>query len=663
MMYIFSSDLLLSIFLLTLFGCADIPQAEYVELPPLFSDHMVLQRNAMTPVWGKATPGQQVMVRFKNQQSETTVLPDSSWRVYLAPEPAGGPYVLHVIGRDTITINDVLVGEVWLGSGQSNMQWSVQQSANAEQEIQNASYSNIRLFSVERTVSAEPLSYIPSDGWKITSPETIPSFSAVAYYFGRTLHDSLNVPVGLIHSSWGGTPAEAWTSAQALQDLDDFTQVVEELDSLPSPSDLQFAFSERMNTWLKKIEEGDLGYVDGQAYWASPDFDDRPWPSMVVPQLWEEKLPGYDGIAWFRKSIVLPETWHDQKAILHLANIDDADITWVNGVEVGRTQQYNKKREYNIPSSLLKAGKNTIAVRVLDTGGGGGIWGEPSQLRLEHSDDSISPVSLKGEWQFKSTLDLRDVASAPPRPRPLQHTPTMLYNAMIYPLIPYRIKGVIWYQGESNAGRAHQYRSLFSALISDWRFQWDVNIAFHFVQLANYLKQQENPVEPETWPELREAQSMALALPNTGMAVTIDIGEADDIHPTNKQDVGYRLALNALYTNYDRPIVPAGPLYQSMKIVADTIEVVFEHAINGMKTLNDEPIKGFAIAGDDQVFHWADASVVGNTVKVFSENVKQPVAVRYGWANNPIVNLYNEEGLPASPFRTDEWPGITEGRR
>ncbi|MBX2819481.1 MAG: sialate O-acetylesterase [Rhodothermaceae bacterium] len=651
-------------FILFFSGCQTHPKAEFIELPILFSDHMVLQQNGVIPIWGKATPNKQVIATFKNQRSSTIAQEDSTWRLYLAPEPAGGPYKLSIIGTDTLTIDDVLVGEVWIGSGQSNMQWSVQQSKDAESEIPLANYPNIRLFSVDRTYSTVPEDNIPSNGWKLTTPSNTASFSAVAYYFGRTLHDSLDVPIGLIHSSWGGTPAEAWTSGQTLLDLPDFKEAVVKLqENTRSPGSLTQSFDNELDQWYQEIASMDPGFTGGNLDFSNSFFTYSEWPTMTIPGQWEQNgLPGFDGLAWLTTRIDLPDGWQAQGATLSLGPVDDADITWINGVEVGRTSRYNARRTYTVPAQLLKTGQNRITLRVLDTGGGGGIYGAPEELFIESENSTLDPVTLQGNWRYKRSTALNNLPS-PPRAQSPAHTPSVLYNAMIHPLIPYKVKGIIWYQGESNASRAFQYRTLFSSLINDWRTKWNDNIAFHFVQLANFQELQNNPVEEETWPELREAQTLALTLPNTGMAVTIDIGEADDIHPRNKQDVGYRLALNALHKNYEAPIVPAGPLYQSMEIDGDSIKITFDNAENGLITSDEKKPTGFAIAAEDQIFHWAQALIRENTVIVFSRRVSSPAAVRYGWANNPIVNLQNAERLPASPFRTDEWPGITEGNK
>ncbi|MFK7845420.1 MAG: sialate O-acetylesterase [Rhodothermales bacterium] len=649
--------LLVSIYcLFALAGCQRATPAEVIELPVLFSNNMVMQRDANIKVWGKATPHERVKVRFKNQSAEIDALADSSWMVHLAPEPAGGPYELYVAGEETITISNVLVGEVWLASGQSNMEWPLQASNNAEAEIAAATDDQIRLFTVKKTMAGEPATTIPSDGWEVNSPETIPGFSAVAYFFARALRDSLEVPVGLINSSWGGTRSEAWTSSEALLEHPDYIEQVQALIMDPAG----FEASSSMSHWLRTIEENDRGLSDGEPVWAARDLDDSSWSTMVLPDLWEnDALPNYDGVVWFRKEFELPASWVGQDITLSLAKVDDIDQTWVNGIKVGETDQYNLLREYQIPASALSEGTNVVTVRAVDTGGGGGIWGDAADMYVRPANNA-TPLSIAGSWKYNVAVDLKN-PDIPRIPSGQHHTPTVLYNAMIHPLIPYAIQGAIWYQGESNAGRAHQYQSIFPALISDWRMQWNSDLSFHFVQLANFMKQQENPSEEETWPELREAQTMALQLTNTGMAVTIDIGEADDIHPRNKQDVGRRLALSALNVTYAKGNTAAGPLYKSFAAEGNEIRIQFDHAEHGLMTPDGAKLTGFAIAGDDQVFHWADARIDSSEVVVSSRRVAAPVAVRYGWANNPIVNLYNTERLPASPFRTDDWPGITVG--
>jgi sialate O-acetylesterase len=580
-----------------------------------------------------------------------------------------------ISGKNTVTIKNILVGEVWVCSGQSNMQMAVTQSANAQQEIAEADYPDIRLFTVERKVADQPQSNCVGS-WVKCSPQTVGDFSAVAYFFGRELHKELNVPVGLIHTSWGGTPAEAWTSARVLRTLADYKGVIEEIEQMrANPEPFQKKYEQQLLEWQKKI---DLSEPDGKGC-TDVNYDDSGWEQMELPNLWEQAgLADFDGLVWFRKEIDVPQLWVGKELILELGPIDDMDITWVNGTRVGGIEtpgHWQTARKYKIASTVIKPGRNVIAVRVLDTGGGGGICGSAEQMKLKLAEATIG---LAGRWRYKKGYDLK---SMPPQPRPPllvnnPNAPTSLYNAMIAPLIPYGIQGAIWYQGESNASRAYQYRRLFPAMIQNWRQDWKQgDFSFLFVQLANFMAANPEPSESE-WAELREAQTMTLALPNTGMAVIIDIGEANDIHPKNKQDVGKRLALWALAKTYGKELVYSGPIYKSMKIerraivradVTDyecVIALFFDHVGSGLVAKGGEPLKGFAIAGADRKFVWADAKIAdGNVIVVSSDKVSEPIAVRYAWANNPVCNLYNKEGLPATPFRTDDWPGLTADKK
>ena len=642
---------------LGLAACTSPTPATDVTLPALFTDHMVLQRDTPIAVWGWAVPNGTVTVSIDGQQAEARAGADSTWRLTLPPMPAGGPHTLTVAGAETLTLNDVLVGEVWVASGQSNMEWPLQASNDAEAEIQAANFPNIRLFKVARTTAYTPQQRVEAEGWHAVTPETIPEFSAVAYFFGRKLHQDLNVPIGLVETAWGGTPAEAWTSGPALMALPDFADQVASL-SADAVDGEAATFEEQQAAWLQRLKNEDQGYEQGHPRWADADYDASAWPTMDVPQPWEGAgLPGYDGVVWFRKSFGLPPPWNGEDLTLNLAMIDDSDTTWVNGVQVGSTGQYNTHRAYTVPADVLKPGLNTIAVRVLDTGGGGGIWGEAEDLNLTRG---IETQSLAGAWAYQPGIAAGDDQPRPPRR--LQNQPTTLYNAMLAPLIPYTIRGAIWYQGESNAGRAYQYRALFAAMIQDWRAQWGLgDFPFYFVQLANFMEPQQNPSEAQTWPELREAQTMALRLPQTAQAVIIDIGEANDIHPRNKQDVGARLALAALNQTYGQDVVYSGPAYREMTKEGNTLRLHFDHAGGGL-VARDGELKGFAIAGADSQFVWAEAKIDGEAIVVSSPAVPEPVAARYAWANNPVISLFNQEGLPASPFRTDDWPGVTEGQ-
>lgn len=638
------------------------PPARNIKLPALFSDNMVVQRNRQIPVWGTAEPGGKIEVVFKDNRERTIADKDGKWRVFLKPEPAGGPYKLMVIGEDTTTFQNVLSGEVWVASGQSNMEMPLAgwgKIKNFKQEIAQANYPDIRFLQVTHETSTVPRSDVTVEGgqWQEVSSQTIPNFSAVAYFFGRNLYQNLNIPIGLIHTSWGGTVAEAWTSGTSLKAMPDFAGAVHNIEQGPkTKAELLNDYRQEMKKWEGKIRKKDPGYKKSKAIWAGTDYDDSEWNTMLIPALWEkEVLPGFDGIVWFRKTIEIPENWKGQKLTLSLGPVDDDDITWFNGQKIGQTSGWNQPRAYTIPGNLVKAGKNVITIRVVDTGGGGGIYGNPDALSIAKALDKQASVRLGGAWKFKAGLDLGKIPPAPASPD-TPNRPTVLYNAMIHPLIPYAMRGVIWYQGESNAGRAKQYQTLFPLMINDWRRHWgEGNFPFLFVQLANYMARKDQPGESD-WAELREAQLKTLSLPYTGMAVAIDIGESGDIHPKNKQEVGRRLALIARAQVYGEQIPFSGPIYHSMKKVeGDKIRLTFDYVDGGLKAEGADELKGFAIAGSDHKFHWAEARIVGDQVVVWSPAVPDPVAVRYAWAANPECNLYNKAGLPASPFRTDNW--------
>ncbi|MGI4743664.1 MAG: sialate O-acetylesterase [Janthinobacterium lividum] len=641
-----------------------------VRLPALVGSHMVLQRGRAVPVWGWAAPGEAVSLTFRGKTYRASA-PDASgrWQATLPPTPAGGPYVLTVKGQNTITLTDVLVGDVWLASGQSNMQYKVkdgpggyQPTQNADQEIAAANFPNIRFFTADQAVAYRPQAEAAGTGWQVCSPATVASFSAVSYFFSRDLYQQYQVPMGVVVSSWGGTPAEAWVSAEGLRSFPEFgPRIATFATKTTSLNDDQRAYADQQRELMRNVRAHDKGYLPNGQTWATPSVDARAWPTMPLPGLWETMpaLATYDGIVWFRKEIDLPAAMASQPLTLTLGKIDDIDSTYINGVKVGSTNGYEKLRTYQVPAGVLRPGRNVLAVRVVDQGGGGGIAGQPDQLALRGAGQTLS---LAGPWQYQVGLPPQDQPVAP-APGGGQMAPTTLYNAMIAPLQPFAFKGVIWYQGETNADRAAQYRTLFPALIADWRQHFGADLPFLFVQLANF-----QPVQPQpaasAWAELREAQAMALQLPRTGMATAIDIGDPADIHPHNKQEVGRRLALAARRVAYgDNKLVYSGPTYTSMAVAGPAIRLKFAQLGTGLLAKGGEALQGFAVAGADQKFYWATARLVGNEVVVQSEQVPSPVAVRYDWADSPNGNLYNKENLPAVPFRTDSWPGITEGHK
>ncbi len=640
-----------------------------IRLPAVVGDNMVLQRGEKVSIWGWADPGEEISVRVSWHSSHRRVRADrgGKWLLKVDAPKAGGPYGMTLVGKNTITLRNILCGEVWVCSGQSNMEMAVQAVANGEQEVAAANFPNIRLFTVQKKIAETPQADCVGQ-WSLCSPQAVAGFSAVGYFFGRHLHKELNVPVGLINTSWGGTVAEAWTSDRTLEKMPEFKTLMARIAQAKANPDASMKkYQEEMEQWQQKIESTGAqsrGCV-------APDFDDSSWQEMELPVLWEQAgLTNFDGLVWFRKTIDVPDSWAGKEAMLELGPIDDMDTTWVNGVKVGahmEAGQWQVARRYKVAADVIKAGRNVIAVQVLDTGGGGGIYGQAEQMRLKAVGAAEgTPVPLAGTWRYKVSSDL---ASMPPQPKQPTwvnnpNAPTVLYNGMIAPLIPFGIRGAIWYQGESNADRAYQYRELFPAMIEDWRRNWGSGkFSFLFVQLANFMATRPEPAE-STWAELREAQCMTLSLPQTGMATIIDIGEANDIHPKNKQDVGKRLALWALARTYGREdLVCSGPRYKSMKIKDDKVILRFDHVDGGLVARGSGPLTGFAIAGADRKFVWADARIEGKTLVVHSDKVPKPVAVRYAWADNPVCDLSNAAGLPASPFRTDDWPGVTAGKK
>jgi sialate O-acetylesterase len=645
------------LFTLALLIFASIRSDADVKLPKIFSSNMVLQQGIKIPVWGWAENGERITVSFNGQTVRTKADNEGKWKVNLSEQNYGGPYDLIVQGKNTIDLQNVMVGEVWVCSGQSNMEWQVVNSNNAEEEVAAADYQGIRLFTVPKAVAQFPKDDISEGEWVECSPETVAGFSAIGYFFGRDLHQELNVPIGLIHTSWGGTVAETWISPNTMSNDPDFREKLIELQQMDLESYRKARLDQVKELLGGEIPTEDKGIVDGEPVWAGLDYSDGHWRSIKTPMYWENQ--GYidiDGVGWYRKEIQLNENHTNTNLTLHLGKVDDSDITFINGIEIGRTEnKYDEDRIYTIDKKYLNPGNNMIVVRVQDTGGNGGIWGDPKNQFLAIGNEKMD---ISGDWKVR--ISKAEVGSVNVGPNSY---PTLLFNAMINPLIPYGIKGAIWYQGESNAGRAKQYQRIFPALINDWRNHWQQgDFPFLFVSLANFMEPPKEPGESD-WAELREAQTKTLSLPNTGMALAIDIGEADDIHPRNKQDVGKRLAQNAFKIAYKKDVVHSGPMYDSVEFKDGKAYISFSETGSGLEVKDRYGyLKGFTIAGPDRKFRWAKAKLVDDkTVVVYSEEISNPVSVRYGWANNPDdVNLYNKEGLPANPFRTDDWPGITK---
>lgn len=617
-----------------------------VHLANIFADNMVLQHHSKIPVWGWSNANEKITVKF-NQQSKTTSADSTGkWIVYLDEENAGGPYVLNVKGKNTIQINNVLVGEVWICSGQSNMEWTVGQSENATKEIETANTPLIRHIKIPKEINSDPNKDFISVPWETCSPQTVANFTAVGYYFAKERSAKLNIAIGLINASWGGTNIETWISKEGFESDAEFREMIQSLPKINLDS-LLILKIEATKRQIETLQKAEIDPKKSTSF-NLISFNDSNWPEMNQPSIWEEQqLGNLDGVVWLRKHFTLEKV--SGAAVLEIPAIDDNDITYVNGIKVGETIGWDKKRTYQIPAEILKTGQNIIAIRVEDTGGGGGIHGNENELKIKLNETEIT---LNGKWKFQVEVIQNSLNP--------NEFPSLCYNAMIHPLIPFAFKGVLWYQGETNAPRAHQYRKSFPLLINDWRKKSQSDFPFYYVQLATFITTG-NSNEGCEWAELREAQTTTLSVKNTAMVVTTDIGDPNDIHPINKKTVGNRLGAIALKNLNQENIICSGPSYQSFKNIENQTIITFDNIGNGLITSNEIGIvNGFEVAGDDQIFYPAKAFIKDNKVIASCEKVPSPIAVRFGWIGDAsLCNLFNKEGYPAVPFRTDDWKTIT----
>lgn len=652
MRYTFRCCLWIPVLLLTGTGAAG-----QIRMPHIFQDNMVLQRDKPVTVWGWAAPREKVTVTLAGNVQRSEADAQGKWKVSLSPLPAGGPYALHIKGSNHLQFTNVLIGDVWVCGGQSNMQWKIRQTDHRETDTSWVKANQVRLFTVHTEMDYQPRDDLKGTGWQELSFENIDEFSAVSFHFGKKLQKETGVPIGLISNNLGATSVETWMSNEALQEFPVFQkEMAPVLSTQKGFEELKADFETLRKTWYNEHYYKGIGIEEK---WYLPETDFSAWkPIDLLGNTWESEpdLKDFDGAVWVKTTFDVDKSTLGDSLLLQLLQVDDYDITWINGVKVGETFGNHNHRNYQVPASLLKPQGNVLVVRIFDTGGIGGFTTSPFWM---------GPL-LKGKWVYRKGLKINAAgfpAPVVPNATPFS-SPGVLFNANIAPLRNMVIKGVIWYQGESNADRAREYQSLFPAMIRSWRRNWgDEHLPFLFVQLANYMKEQPLPSE-STWAELREAQAMALKLPATAMASAIDLGEEGDIHPKNKKDVGNRLALAALESVYHTGVEGTGPVYQSMSIQDDKIIVTFRYMSGGIYTTDKYGyVRGFQIAGSDGKYYWAQAKISNDQVIVYADQVKEPVFVRYAWSDNPgELNLYNKAGLPALPFRTDHLKGITDGK-
>lgn len=623
-----------------------------VKLPNLLRDNMVIQRDEKIKIWGWASPGELVNVKFKGKSYKTTTDPDGKWLVWLPPMKAGGPHTMEITASNRIEINNILIGDVWICSGQSNMEHYLElHKERYAEEIAQANYPEIRQFLVPRSNNLErPEENLPVGYWKSANPENVKRFSVVAYFFAKTLYDKYQIPIGLINASVGGTPIEAWTSEEGLKEFPEILRTIEKNKDTAYVNSTNRAAGAAMRERNRK-RGADKG-LTGTETWFDTAYVPKNWHNINIPGYWEDQgVKDLDGVVWYRKEIDVPASMTGIPAKIAMGRIVDADYLYINGVQVGNTTYQYPQRRYTVPAGLLKSGKNLFVIRVINQFGKGGfVPDKPYYLSA-----AGQTIDLKGYWQYK-VGEVFSNEGAFTRRISAQDQPTALFNAMIAPATDYSIKGILWYQGESNAGRPVEYKRLLPALITDWRKQWGQGeVPFLYVQLPDYMDVCYSP-EESNWALMREAQLEALDIPNTGMAVAIDLGEWNDVHPDNKKPVGERLALAAQKIAYgEQDIVYSGPIYQSSRIEGNRIILTFNHIGSGLISGNGEELDHFAIAGPDKKFKWGKAMIEDNKVVVWNDDIPDPLYVRYAWADNPdFANLYNKEGLPASPFRTDK---------
>lgn len=629
-----------------------------VKLARLFSDHVVLQRQKPIPVWGWANANEKVSLTLAGQTQSTQADASGKWMVKFSPLEAGGPYKMTASAKSgNVSVNDILIGEVWLCSGQSNMEWRTSQANNFQEEKKNADYPKIRHFFVEHEVTMTPQADLKTGEWKIASAETVGDFTAVGFFFARELYQKLNIPIGLVHSSWGGSQVEGWISKEGMLSNNELKSYAENLPNNWKDADHfhdQKVQKQLLGTNINPTVADEKKYLEANYDISKWHYTDSPMGQWDWKGIW-----AYRGSGYMARYIDVPAEFVSQQSTLALAENDSYNEIYINGklVSAGIIKGI---RKITVPVNTWKAGTNQLVVKfgkmISLPWYGLGLQGSANDLYVETGNQKIA---IANGWRLMPAFA---------EPHEYAHSSnnigTTIYNAMIAPIVPFAIRGSLWYQGETNAGRAYQYRQSFPLMIEDWRKKWNDDFSFYFVQLANYGGYQ-NSNQGSNWAELREAQTMTLSLPKTGMAVITDIGNPYDIHPTNKQDVGHRLAINALKKDFGQNIEYSSPMFDAVAFDNAKATVSFKHIAKGLQ-VNDKfgYLKGFEIAGEDKVFYYAKAEIIDNKVVVYHPKGLKAVAVRYAWADSPMdANLFNSEGLPANSFRTDTWQGVTANNK
>jgi sialate O-acetylesterase len=618
-----------------------------IRLPKLISDGMVLQRDKPLKIWGWASPKEKINIYFNKKTYKVITSDKGKWELTLPSYPAGGPFEMTLKGKNEVKIKDILIGDVWFCSGQSNMvhQMELHRITYAN-DIAKANNSAIRHFGIPTTTNVNATNDDFNNGsWKVCNPENVRQFSAVAYFFAKKIYDKYQVPIGIINASVGGTPIEAWISEEGFKDFTKITEIIAKNKDTAYVN----SFNRRFNRPQTPAPIQDKG-LNGTKTWFDLSYQPKGWKSINIPGYWEDQgIKDLNGTVWYRREIEVPASMIGKPISVFLGRIIDADMLYVNGKQVGVTTYQYPQRRYQIPSDLLKTGKNLLVIKVTNSAGKGGFVPDKPYCLFSEKDT----VDLKGTWQYKVGEVFAPMQGNFGGGFSAQNQPTALYNAMVAPSINFAIKGFLWYQGETNSGKADEYIKLQPAQILDWRKKWNQgDLPFLYVQLPNFMDASYLPSESQ-WAALRDAQLKSLSVPNTAMAVGIDVGEWNDIHPDNKKTVGERLALVAQKLAYQENITASGPLFQSATIEGNKIILSFTNVGSGLKTNDGEDLREFAVAGSDKKFVWANAKIVGDKIEISNNNITAPVYVRYAWADNPNVNFYNKEGLPASPFKTD----------